>query len=164
MQDAKGLSFGIAPMPHYDQVVPTSGAPFVSGSALWATSGHSKDQDKATMAFLSFLAQPVIASAWHQRTGFLPLTDAAFRTGDAAFYDRILGARQLVDSMRNVKDVNSRGFRLLNYPRIEPILSREFDAALSGKTPPVEALTNAVDQAKVLSLGAASPAPAAKRK
>ena len=164
MQEAKGLSFGIAPMPYYDQVVPTAGAPFVSGSALWATSGHSKDQDKATMAFLSFLAQPVIASAWHQRTGFLPLTDAAFRTGDAAFYDRIPGARQLVDSMRNVKDANSRGFRLLNYPRIEPILSREFDAALSGNTPPVEALTKAVDQAKALSQDAARAAPAAKRK
>jgi len=53
---------------------------------------------------------------------------------------------------------------LLNYPRIEPILSREFDAALSGNTPPVEALTKAVDQAKELSQGAASPVPAAKRK
>jgi multiple sugar transport system substrate-binding protein len=114
------------------------------------------------MSFLSFLAQPVIASAWHQRTGFLPLTDAAFRTGDAAFYDRIPGARQLVDSMRNVKDPNSRGFRLRNYPQIEPILSREFDAALSANTPPVEALTKAVDQAKVLSQDAPAPAPRRK--
>lgn len=159
MQQARGLTYGIAPMPFYDQVVPKPGAPYVSGSALWATSGHSKAQDKATMAFLSFLAQPVIASDWHQRTGFLPLTDAAFRTGDAAFYDRIPGARQVVDSMRVVKDVNSRGFRLRNYPRIEPILSREFDAALSGKTPPVEALTIAVDQAKVLSQDAPAAAP-----
>lgn len=151
MQQARGLTYGIAPMPFYDQVVPKPGAPYVSGSALWATSGHTKEQDKATMAFLSFLAQPVTASDWSQRTGFLPLTDAAFRTGDAAFYDRIPGIRQVVDSMRVVKDVNSRGFRLRNYPRIEPILSREFDAALSGKTPPVEALTIAVDQAKVLS-------------
>jgi multiple sugar transport system substrate-binding protein len=94
----------------------------------------------------------------------LPLTDAAFRTGDAAFYDRIPGARQLVDSMRNVKDVNSRSFRLLHYPRIEPILSREFDAALSGNTPPVEALTKAVDEAKALSQVTTSAAPAARRK
>jgi multiple sugar transport system substrate-binding protein len=160
MQDTKGLSYGVAPLPFYDQVVRTPGAPYVSGAALWATSGHTKEQDKATMAFLSFLAQPVIASAWHQRTGFLPLTDAAFRTADAAFYDRIPGARQLVDGMRNVKDPNSRGFRLRNYPQIEPILSREFDAALSGGTPPVEALTKGVDQAKVLS----QDAPAAPRR
>lgn len=150
IQTKSGLNFGVAPMPFYDQAVRTPGAPYVSGSALWATSGHNKAQDKATMAFLSFLAQPVIASSWHQRTGFLPLTDAAFRTGDAAFYDRIPGVRQLVDSMRVVKDVNSRGFRINNYPRIEPILSRELDAALSGATPPVEALTKAVDQAKLL--------------
>jgi hypothetical protein len=66
--------------------------------------------------------------------------------------------------MRNVKDVNSRGFRLANYPSIEPILSREFDAALSGNTPPVEALTKAVDQAKAFSQGPATAAPAARRK
>jgi multiple sugar transport system substrate-binding protein len=157
MQSARGLNYGVAPLPFYEQVVRTPGAPYVSGAALWAISGHTKEQDKATMAFLSFLAMPVIASAWHQRTGFLPLTDAAFRTGDAAFYDRIPGARQLVDSMRNVKDPNSRGFRLRNYPQIEPILSREFDAALSGGTPPVEALTKGVDQAKILSLDAPVP-------
>lgn len=163
MQEARGLNYGVTSLPYYDQVVRKPGVPYVSGSALWATSGHSKADDKATMAFLSFLAEPAIASAWHQKTGFLPLTDAAFRTGNAAFYDRIPGARQLVDNMRNAKDPNSRGFRLRNYPLIEPILSREFDAALSGNTPPVAALTTAVDQAKGLSADAPKPAPARKK-
>ena len=162
MQQTRGLTYGIAPLPYYEQETPKPGAPFVGGSAIWATSGHTKEQDKATMAFIGFLAQPVIASDWHQRTGFLPLTDAAFRTGEAAYYDRIPGAKQVVDSMRGVKDANSRGFRLRNYPQIEPILSREFDAALSGKTPPVEALTTAMDQGKLLSQD--TPVAAPKRK
>jgi hypothetical protein len=51
---------------------------------------------------------------------------------------------------------------LRNYPQIEPILSREFDAALSGGTPPVEALTKGVDQAKVLSQDAPTPSPRRK--
>ena len=166
MQNTRGLSFGVAPMPFYDQVIPKAGSPFVSGSALWAIAGQSKEHNKATMAFLAFLSEPVIATAWHQRTGFLPLTDAAFRSSEGGFYDRIPGAKQVVDSMREVNDKNSRGFRLRNYPRIEPILSGELDAALSGKTPPVAALTMAQEQSVHISnegLSTAKPAAPARR-
>lgn len=150
MLDTRGLNFGMAPMPFYDQVNPTAGAPFVSGGALWAVSGHAKDADKATVAFLAYLSKPVIAANWHQRTGYLPLTDAAFRAANVSLYDNVPGIRLLVDSMRQVKDVNSRGFRVRNYHSVEPILSRQFDAALSGNTPPVAALTMALDEARPL--------------
>jgi multiple sugar transport system substrate-binding protein len=166
MQNTRGLNFGVAPMPFYDQVTPKAGSPFVSGSALWATAGQTKEHNKATMAFLGFLAEPAIATAWHQRTGFLPLTDAAFRSSEGGFYDRIPGAKQVVDSMREVNDKNSRGFRLRNYPRIEPILSGELDAALSGKTPPVAALTMAQDASVRIAnegLPPAKPAAPARR-
>jgi multiple sugar transport system substrate-binding protein len=166
MQNTRGLSFGVAPMPFYDQVTPKAGSPFVSGSALWAIAGQSKEHNKATMAFLAFLSEPVIATAWHQRTGFLPLTDAAFRSSEGGFYDRIPGAKQVVDSMREVNDKNSRGFRLRNYPRIEPILSGELEAALSGKTPPVAALTMAQEQSVHISnegLSTAKPAAPVRR-
>jgi multiple sugar transport system substrate-binding protein len=150
MLDKRGLSFGMAPLPFYDQVSPKAGAPFVSGGALWAVSGHAKDADKATMAFLAYLSKPVIAANWHQRTGYLPLTDAAFRAANVSFYDKVPGVRLLVDSMRQVSDKNSRGFRVRNYHSIEPILSRQFDAALSGNTPPVAALTMALDESRPL--------------
>jgi multiple sugar transport system substrate-binding protein len=68
--------------------------------------------------------------------------------------------------MRAVNDKNSRGFRLRNYPRIEPILSGELDAALSGKTPPVGALTMAQEQSVRISnegLPPAKPAAPARR-
>ena len=150
MLDTRGLNFGMAPMPFYDQVSPKAGAPFVSGGALWAVSGHAKEVDKATVAFLAYLSKPVIAANWHQRTGYMPLTDAAFRAANVSLYDKVPGIRLLVDSMRQVSDKNSRGFRARNYHSVEPILSRQFDAALSGNTPPVAALTMALDESRPL--------------
>lgn len=165
MLDKRGLSFGMAPLPFYDQVSPKAGAPFVSGGALWAVSGHAKDADKATMAFLAYLSKPVIAANWHQRTGYLPLTDAAFRAANVSLYDKVPGIRLLVDSMRQVNDKNSRGFRVRNYHSIEPILSRQFDAAISGNTPPVAALTMALDESRPLMQDPtlAKTAPATRR-
>ena len=166
MLNARGLNIGMAPLPFYDQVSPKAGAPFVSGSALWAVSGHTKDAEKATVAFLAYLSKPVIAANWHQRTGYLPLTDAAFRAANVSLYDKVPGIRLLVDSMRTVKDQNSRGFRARNYHSIEPILIRQFDAALSGNTPPVAALTMALDESRPLMQDPAltKAAPAARKK
>ena len=78
------------------------------------------------------------------------MTDAAYRAANVSLYDKVPGIRLLVDSMRQVSDKNSRGFRARNYHSIEPILSRQFDAALSGNTPPVAALTMALDEARPL--------------
>ncbi len=166
MLDTRGLKFGMAPLPFYDQVSPKAGAPFVSGGALWAVAGHTKEADKATVAFLAYLSKPVIAANWHQRTGYLPLTDAAFRAANVSLYDKVPGIRLLVDSMRTVKDQNSRGFRARNYHSIEPILSRQFDAALSGNTPPVAALTMALDESRPLMQdpALAKAAPATRKK
>ena len=166
-QDAKGLKTGVAPIPYHPLATSKPGAPFVTGSALWATSGQPKEQNKATMGFLAFLSKPVLAAQWHQRTGFLPLTDAAFRSADVAFYDSMPGVRQVIEIMKRNPEKNQRGFRLPNYAKIEPILVREFEAAMADKTPPVLALNNAMDQAKpLLQEGEkpAKPAPAARKK
>jgi multiple sugar transport system substrate-binding protein len=145
--NTKSLSFGIAPLPYYPQATKEAGRPFVSGAALWALEGHPAAEDKATASFLAWLSKPVIAAEWHQHTGYLPLTEAAFRASDVSFYNRVPGAQQVVANMRSASP-NSRGFRMAHYERIEPILSQQLDDAIDGKTPPVAALTNAAAQAK----------------
>ncbi|OZI23506.1 glycerol-3-phosphate ABC transporter substrate-binding protein [Bordetella genomosp. 9] len=147
---AKGLSFGVAPLPYYDQATKTPGKPFVSGSALWVMEGHPVAQDKATAEFLAWLSKPVVAAEWHQTTGFLPLTEGAFRASEVSFYNRIPGAQAVVSAMRAQTPVTARGFRVSNYERIEPVLSRELDEAFDGKTPPMTALNNAAAQARTI--------------
>ncbi|MBO9328032.1 glycerol-3-phosphate ABC transporter substrate-binding protein [Achromobacter pulmonis] len=146
--NTKSLSFGVAPLPYYDQVTKDGGKPFVSGSALWALDGHPKAEEKATAQFLAWLSKPVIAAQWHQRTGYLPLTEAAFRASDVSFYERIPGVQSLIASMSSQPTTNSRGFRMANYERIEPVFNTQLNEAFEGKVPPVAALNNAANQAR----------------
>jgi len=146
----KSLSFGVSPLPYYEQATKEGGKPFVSGSALWALEGHPQAQEKATAQFLAWLSKPVVAAEWHQRTGYLPLTEAAFRASDVSFYSKIPGAQAFVASMSAKPVQNSRGFRMANYERIEPVLNKELTDAFDGKVPPVSALNNAAAQARTI--------------
>lgn len=144
------LSFGVAPLPYYPQVTQQPGKPFISGSALWALKGHNKASDAATASFLAYLATPVVAAEWHQKTGYLPLTQAAFRAADVSFYNSIPGAQRLIASMEAAPTVASRGFRLPNYPRVAVVLNDALASALSGQRPAMEALQSAVRQGNAL--------------
>jgi multiple sugar transport system substrate-binding protein len=149
-RNAKSLSFGVAPLPYYTQATQQPGRPFVSGSALWALAGHPAAQEKATAAFLGWLAKPVIAAAWHQNTGYLPLTEAAFRASDVSFYKKIPGALEVVATMRQQPAANTRGFRMKNYPNIETVLHQGLSDAIDGKVPTMVALNKAASQALLL--------------
>lgn len=146
----KKLNFGVASLPYYDLVTNDAGSPFVSGSALWAVAGHPKAEDKATAAFLAYLSTPVVAANWHQHTGFLPLTEAAFKASDVSYYDRIPGAHKLIASMRNAPQATSRGFRLPNYMAVAPLLSKSFDDAMAGEVPPMKLLNDVKAQSVTL--------------
>lgn len=65
-----------------------------------------------------------------------------------SFYKSIPGAQAVVASMSNRPVANSRGFRMANYDRIEPVFNQQLNDALEGKTPPVAALNNAASQAR----------------
>lgn len=145
-----GLKFGVAPLPYYEQATQTAGRPFISGAALWAVDGQPAEKDKATAQFLAWLSKPVVAAEWHQRTGYLPLTEAAFRASDVSFYDRMPGAQQIVASMRAQPSASGRGFRIANYERIESAFNQQLEDAFAGRTPPVAALNNAASQARLI--------------
>jgi len=136
-------SFGVAPLPYYPQVSKKRGAPFITGDALWVIAGQSAARNKATAELLAFISKPVIAAEWHQKTGFMPLTDAAFRAAGVSFYDRIPGARSIVEQMRDVDGVNSAGFRVPNYAKVKPILDQALNQAYGDKISPMNALLEA---------------------
>ena len=141
------VRFGVAPIPYYAQETKKPGAPFIGGSALWAVKGHSAARQKATAQLLSYLAKPVIAAQWHQKTGYVPLTDAAFRAADVSFYNRIPGGRSVVEQMRNSSSKKSAGFEVRNYPKILTLFNQAFDQALTDQVPPMTALMKAKSEA-----------------
>ena len=147
---ASNVRFGVAPVPYYDQVTKKPGAPFIGGAALWVVNGHPASHQKAAASLLAYLSKPVVAAKWHQQTGFMPLTDAAFRAADVSFYSSIPGGRSIVAQMRNGKGPKSAGFNVPNYPKILPLLNDALDQALAGEVPPMSALMKAKKQAAKL--------------
>ncbi len=141
------FSTGVAPLPIYTESTKEAGAPLVGGSSLWATAGHPDAEQKAMASFIAWLATPTVAAEWHQRTGFLPLTDAAARAADVSFYNRIPGAQQVVQNLQQTPGQHSRGARLSQYPRVLAILNEETWAALTGAKPPMKAQVDAVQRA-----------------
>jgi len=142
------VDFGIAPVPYYPQETKVPGAPFVTGGAFWLLNGHSNERNKGTSQFLSYLATPVVAAKWHQQTGYLPLTHAAFLAADVSFYDKTPGTRDTIAKLEKTKSKDSRGFRAPHYPKARVILNKGFETALEGHKAPMAVLQEAKKQAE----------------
>ena len=139
------FAYGLAPLPYYDDV---KGAPqntVIGGASLWVMAGKKAEEYKGVAKFFEFLSKPEVQAASHQRTGYLPVTMAAFKlTEDAGFYKKNPGTDVAVNQMiRKVTD-NSRGIRLGNYVQIRTIEDEELERVWAGKKNGKEALDSIV--------------------
>jgi len=141
------LHFAVSGLPYYPQLTQQPGNPFVSGSALWSIRGHTAGADKATAAFLDWLAHAEHAAHWHQQTGFLPLTNAAFQRTPADYYAPLGQWRSLIQAYADKPSHLHRGFRVNNYPQIRRMFQETLDRALRGEQPAVTALRTASAEA-----------------
>lgn len=144
---ASGLNFSVTGLPYYPEVTKQPGNPFLSGSALWLISGQPKEADKASAAFLSFLAQPKQAARWHQETGYLPLTREAFESTNKSYYRNMDQWPTLVAAYAGTPGEASRGFRVKNYPEIRDMFHQQLVQALNGKQPAMTTLKVASTEA-----------------
>ena len=83
--------------------------------------------------FLAFLAQPEIAAEWHQQTGYLPITKAAYeKTKASGFYEKNPVVQTPLLELTNKEPTeNSRGLRFGNMVQIRDMISEEIEAALA---------------------------------
>ena len=61
----------------------------IGGASLWVMQGKDKETYTGVAKFLDFLAKPENAAEWHQKTGYLPITKAAYDlTREQGFYEK----------------------------------------------------------------------------
>lgn len=148
MANAKGFDVGFGMMPYYSDV---KGAPqnsIIGGASVWVLQGHSKDEYKAAAKFLAYLSSPEVQAAWHQGTGYLPITTAAYDLSkQQGYYEKNPGADVAIKQITlNTPTENSKGLRFGNFPQIRSILDNEFEQVLNGKKDPKAALDSAVER------------------
>ena len=136
---------GYGMLPYYSDV---RGAPqnsIIGGATLWVLRNRPRDEYKGVAKFFAYLSQPEVQAAWHQRTGYLPITRAAFDVTRAqGFYDRNPGTAISIEqiTLKPPTD-NSRGVRLGSFILIRDIIDDELEQAFAGKKSAQEALTSA---------------------
>jgi sn-glycerol 3-phosphate transport system substrate-binding protein len=147
-RDAK-FEFKVLPLPYYDDI--SAAAPYntlMGGASLWAMNGKPAGEQKGVAKFFAFLSQPEVQADWHQRTGYLPITRAAYElTAKSGFYEKNPGTdvalRELLDGKR-VPQAHSRGIRLGNHLMIRAVVDEELEKAWAALKPPKQALDDAV--------------------
>ena len=123
----------------------------IGGGSLWVMSGKPAADYKGIAKFFAFLSQPEVQAASHKRTGYLPITTAAYKLTEASgFYKEHPGADVAVTQMiRKVTD-KSRGIRLGNYTQIRTIEDEELEQVWAGKKTAKEALDTIVERGNIL--------------
>jgi sn-glycerol 3-phosphate transport system substrate-binding protein len=143
-QNAK-FKFGVASLPYYPDVKDAPQNTIIGGASLWVLNGHKADEYKGVAKFFSFLSRTDVQADWHQFSGYLPLTLAAYQlTKQSGFYERNPGADVSVQQMVVKTTSKSRGVRLGNLPQIRTIVDEELEAVWAGKKSAKEALDAAV--------------------
>lgn len=146
------FNYGVGMMP-YDANV--KGAPqnaIIGGASLWVMNGKDKATYKGVAEFLQFLTTPAIAAEWHQKTGYLPVTTAAYElTKQQGFYEKNPGSDVATRQMLNKPPLPfTKGLRLGNMQQIRAVVDEELESVWSGKKTAKEALDSAVQRGNVL--------------
>ncbi len=135
------FDWAVTTLPYYADVPGAPQNTVIGGASLWVMSGKKAEEYKGVAAFFNFLSNPEVQSASHKRTGYLPITMAAYQlTDQSGFYKENPGADTAVNQMiRKVTD-KSRGIRLGNYVQIRRIADEELEGVWAGKKTAKEAL------------------------
>jgi sn-glycerol 3-phosphate transport system substrate-binding protein len=146
---SKGAKFayGLAPLPYYPDVPGAPQNTAIGGASLWVMSGKKAPEYKGVAEFFKFLSNPDVQSASHKRTGYLPITTAAYHlTEKSGFYKDKPGTDVAVTQMIRKTTDKSRGIRLGNFVQVRTIIDEETEAIWAGKKSAKEALDAAVQR------------------
>lgn len=136
----KGFEVGVGTYPYWKKMV--SGEPYalnVCGTSIWILNNHPSYE--GVKVFLKYLASEPAQTFWHQRTGYLPVTLAAYeKTKISGFYDKnpaaYMAVKQLVERMKH----NLPGIRIPDYADIREKVMEAIENVLLNNKPAKQVL------------------------
>ncbi len=142
---------GISTLPYYPDVTGAPQNTVIGGASLWVMSGKKEAEYKGVAQFFAHLSKAAEAAKSHQRTGYLPVTKAAYElTEKSGFYKQNPGTDVSVEQMIRKTTDKSRGIRLGNFVQIRTINDEELEQVWAGKKQPKEALDAAMKRGNEL--------------
>ncbi len=150
--NSKGFEVGYGMLPYYSDV---KGAPqntIIGGATLWVLQGHSAEEYKGVADFFRYLSSAEVQADWHQFSGYLPITKAAYDLGiSQGYYAKNPGTDVGIKEINlNPPTPNSKGLRFGNYVQTRDVIDEEFQNLLSGKKTAQQALDSVVERGNKL--------------
>jgi sn-glycerol 3-phosphate transport system substrate-binding protein len=140
------FDFSVNFLPYHHTI---DGAPqnsIIGGATLWVMSGKKADDYKGVTKFFSYLSSPEVQANWHQGTGYVPITNAAFEiTKKSGYYERNPGTDTAIRQLNNkAPTANSKGLRFGNFVQGREVIEEEMESVFAGKKDAKTALDQAV--------------------
>jgi sn-glycerol 3-phosphate transport system substrate-binding protein len=144
--NVKDFEFGIGMLPYWPDI---EGAPqnsIIGGASLWVLQGHDAAEYEGVAKFFTYLSSPEVQAWYHQETGYLPITTAAYELSkEQGFYERNPGADVAIRQITlNPPTENSKGLRFGNFVQIRDIVAEELERVWAGDATAQEALDEVV--------------------
>ncbi|WP_332694067.1 sn-glycerol-3-phosphate ABC transporter substrate-binding protein UgpB [Devosia sp.] len=148
VNNSKEFEVGFAPLPFYDDVIAEPKNSIIGGATLWALNGKDAEVYKGVAQFFTYLSSPEVQAEWHQATGYLPITNAAYELGkEQGYYEANPGSDIAINQItRGTPTANSKGIRFGNLTQARTVVDEEFEALLAGNKTAQEALDAAVER------------------
>ena len=124
----------------------------IGGATLWSLAGHEADEYKGVAKFMTYLSSAEVQAWWHQETGYVPITTAAYELSKAqGFYDSNPGTDTAIKQLSlNEPTPNSRGVRFGNFVQIRDVINEEMESLWAGDKTAQVAMDTAVKRGNAL--------------
>ncbi len=146
------FKFSQTMLPYYPDIIDKPQNSIIGGATLWVLKGHDKGDYKGVSQFMQYLASPEVQAWWHQETGYVPITTAAYELSKKqGFYEKNPGTDTAIKQLSlNTPTPNSRGLRFGNFVQIRDIINEEMEAIWNGSKTASQAMDDAVKRGNKL--------------
>lgn len=140
--NAKDFEVGYGMLPYYADVAGAPQNSIIGGATLWVLQGRPAEEYKGVADFFHYLSSAEVQADWHQFSGYLPITQAAYELGQSqGYYAANPGSDVAIKQITlNAPTANSKGLRFGNYVQIRDIIDEEFQNLLNGSKTAQQAL------------------------
>jgi sn-glycerol 3-phosphate transport system substrate-binding protein len=140
------FEFGTGMLPYWPDVPGAPQNTIIGGASLWVMAGHPAEEYKGVAAFFNYLSRPEVQADWHQFTGYLPITKAAYElTKQQGFYEKEPGMETALKQMTlHTPTENSKGLRFGNHAQTRDIIYGDLEAIFAGQKNAQQGLDDAV--------------------
>jgi sn-glycerol 3-phosphate transport system substrate-binding protein len=140
------FDIGYGMLPYWPDVPAAPQNSIIGGATLWVLRGRPEPEYKTVARFFAYLSRPQVQAAWHQNTGYLPATQAAYELSRTqGFYDRNPEAAIAIEQINHKPPTeNSRGLRLGSFVLVRDAIEDELEQTFRGRKSAKAALDSAV--------------------